>query len=50
MESTPVRERLTDHEYNTLRGEANRVLEEFVAADGTAQIPIEGHLIAARRR
>ena len=50
VESTPVRERLTDHEYDTLRREANRVLEEFVAADGTAQIPIEGHLVAARRR
>jgi len=50
VESTPVRERLTDHEYDALRREANRVLEEFVAADGTAQIPIEGHLVAARRR
>lgn len=50
VESTPVRERLTDHEYESLRREANRVLEEFVAADGTAQIPIEGHLVAARRR
>lgn len=50
VESTPVRERLTDHEYDTLRREANRVLENFVAADGTAQIPIEGHLVAARRR
>jgi ubiquinone/menaquinone biosynthesis C-methylase UbiE len=50
VESTPVRERLADHEYDTLRREANCVLEEFVAADGTVQIPIEGHLVAARRR
>jgi hypothetical protein len=50
VESTPVRARLTDHEYETLRHEANRVLGEFVAADGTAQIPIEGHLVAARPR
>ena len=50
VESTPVRERLTNHEYDTLRREANRVLEEFAAADGTAEIPIEGHLVAARRR
>ncbi len=48
VESTPVRERLTDHGYDTLRDEANRVLAEFTAADGTAQIPIEGHLVAAR--
>lgn len=50
VESTPVRQRLTDHEYDTLRREAARVLEEFTAADGTAHIPIEGHLVAARRR
>lgn len=50
VESTPVRERLSDHEYDTLRHEANSVLEEFVAADGTARIPIEGHLVAARPR
>jgi ubiquinone/menaquinone biosynthesis C-methylase UbiE len=50
VESTPVRERLTDNEYDRLRHEANRVLEEFTAADGTAQIPIEGLLVAARRR
>lgn len=50
VEGTPVRKRLSDHDYDTLRREANRVLEELVAADGTAQIPIEGHLVAARRR
>jgi SAM-dependent methyltransferase len=49
VEGTPVRERLTDQEYDTVRREANRVLEEFVAADGTARIPIEGHLVAARQ-
>ena len=48
VEGTPVRERLTDDEYAALRREATRVLDEFVAADGTAQIPIEGHLVAAR--
>jgi len=50
VEGTPVRERLTDDEYDTLRRQANGVLEEFTAADGTAQIPIEGHLVAARQR
>lgn len=49
VESTPVREHLTDHQYDTLRSEANSVLKEFTAADGTAVIPIEGHLVAARR-
>jgi ubiquinone/menaquinone biosynthesis C-methylase UbiE len=50
VESTPVRGRLTDDEYDTLRREANRVLAEFTTARGTAEIPIEGHLLAARRR
>ena len=50
VEGTPVRERLTDDEYDTLRREANDFLEKFIAADGTAEIPIEGHLVAARRR
>ena len=50
VESTPVRGRLTDDEYDTLRREANTVLAEFTAADGTAEIPIEGHLVASRPR
>ena len=48
VESTPVRERLTDGEYDRLRREAHDVLAEFTAPDGTAEIPIEGHLVAAR--
>lgn len=48
VEGTPVRERITDDEYDTLRREAHDVLGGFVAADGTAEIPIEGHLVAAR--
>lgn len=48
VESTPVRERLTDDEYDTLRREANSVLRGFTTADGRAEIPIEGHLVAAR--
>ncbi|MBN2622099.1 MAG: methyltransferase domain-containing protein [Acidimicrobiales bacterium] len=50
IESTPVRERLTDDEYEALRREANGVLHEFVTADGTAEIPLEGHLVAGRPR
>jgi SAM-dependent methyltransferase len=47
VESTPVRERLTDDQYEALRREANQVLSEFVASDGSAEVPIEGHLVAA---
>ena len=50
VESTPVRERLTDGEYDALRQEAHDVLAEFTAPNGTAEIPIEGHLVAARPR
>ena len=50
VESTPVRARLTDDEYDTLRREANDALQAFTTADGTAAIPIEGHLVAARPR
>lgn len=49
VESTPVRERLTDDEYDTLRRQANDVLADFTSAGGAAEIPIEGHLVAARR-
>ena len=48
VESTPVRERLTNDEYDTLRREANSILQRFTTADGTAEIPIEGHLLAGR--
>ena len=48
VESTPVRERLSDSEYDGLRREANGVLEAFTLSDGRAEIPIEGHLVAAR--
>ena len=48
VESTPVRERLTDDEYDALRREANDVLGGFTDADGAARIPIEGHLVASR--
>lgn len=48
VESTPVRERLSDSEYDRLRREASDVLEAFTGSDGRAEIPIEGHLVAAR--
>jgi SAM-dependent methyltransferase len=48
VESTPVRERLTDEEYDTLRREATTILDRFTTANGTAEIPIEGHLVAGR--
>ena len=48
VESTPVRELLSDDEFDTLRRRANRTLGAFTGADGSAQIPIEGQLVAGR--
>lgn len=48
VESTPVRERLTDDQYETLRREATDVFHAFTTPDGRAEIPIEGHLVAAQ--
>lgn len=50
VESTPVRERLSDAEYDALRRQAHDVLAAFVGPGGQAEIPIEGHLVAARPR
>jgi hypothetical protein len=50
VESTPVRARLTDAEYDSLRRGANAVLAAFTTVDGAAEIPIEGHLVAASPR
>jgi len=49
VESTPVRERLTDDQYETLRREADDVLHTFTTPGRRAEIPIEGHLVAAQR-
>ncbi|MFP5319133.1 MAG: class I SAM-dependent methyltransferase [Acidimicrobiia bacterium] len=48
VESTPVRERLTDDQYETLRREATDAFHAFTRPDGRADIPIEGHLVAAQ--
>ncbi len=48
VESTPVRERLTDDEYDALRRQANTDLADFATPGDGAAIPIEGHLVAAR--
>ena len=50
VESTPVRERLTNEEYDSLRREAHDGLATFTTSEGRAEIPIEGHIVAARPR
>ena len=48
VESTPVRQLLTDDQFAALRRDANEVLGAFTEADGSARIPLEGQLVAGR--
>jgi ubiquinone/menaquinone biosynthesis C-methylase UbiE len=50
VESTPLRERITDPVYAAIRDGAREVLRPFTRPDGTAEIPLVGHVVAARRR
>jgi ubiquinone/menaquinone biosynthesis C-methylase UbiE len=47
--STPLRERISDEVYRRIRKEAREILRPFTTRDGAAEIPLEGHVIAARR-
>lgn len=50
VESTPLIERISDEVYERIRRDARESLEPFTTDDGKAEIPIEGHLITARKR
>ena len=50
VESTPLRERISDAVYARIREGAREVLGSFTKPGGAAEIPLEGHVIAARRR
>jgi ubiquinone/menaquinone biosynthesis C-methylase UbiE len=50
VESTPLRERISDEVYARIREEARELLRPFTKPDGAAAIPLEGHVIAARTR
>lgn len=49
VESTPLRERISDAVYARIRDDARELLRPFTKPDGAAEIPLEGHVIAARR-
>jgi ubiquinone/menaquinone biosynthesis C-methylase UbiE len=48
LEGTPLGEAVTDAAYRAIREEAQRDLRPFVTGEGVA-LPIEGHLVAARK-
>jgi ubiquinone/menaquinone biosynthesis C-methylase UbiE len=50
VESTPLRERISDAVYARIREDAREILRPFTRPDGTAEIPLVGHVVAARRR
>jgi ubiquinone/menaquinone biosynthesis C-methylase UbiE len=50
VESTPLRERISDEVYARIREDARDLLRPFTTAGGAAEIPLEGHVIAARRQ
>jgi ubiquinone/menaquinone biosynthesis C-methylase UbiE len=50
VESTPLRERINDAVYARIHEEARALLRPHVTPGGAAEIPLEGHVIAARPR
>ena len=50
VESTPLRERISDEVYARIREEARELLRAFTKRGGAAEIPLEGHVIVARKR
>ena len=49
VESTPLRERISDDVYERIRLGAHEVLAPFTAADGTLEAPFECHVVTANR-
>jgi ubiquinone/menaquinone biosynthesis C-methylase UbiE len=49
VESTPLRERISDAIYARIREEARELLRPFTTPGGAVEIPLEGHVIAARK-
>jgi SAM-dependent methyltransferase len=49
VESTPLISRITEKVYAQIRDGAREVLRPFTTAAGRVEIPLEGHLVAARR-
>jgi SAM-dependent methyltransferase len=50
VESTPLIERIDDDVYGRILEDSRAALGRFCTDDGKAEIPIEGHVITARKR
>lgn len=49
VESTPLVDLLTPEMYQHLRADAQEALRSFTTPDGTAALPLVGHIVAGRR-
>lgn len=49
VESTPLRERISDEVYQRIRAGAHDVLRAFIAPEGSIEAPFESNLVVARR-
>lgn len=49
VEGTPLGDRITGEAYRELLAEAQVALRHFTTAAGKAEVPIQGHLITARK-
>ena len=49
VDSTPLRERISEEVYARIREEARDLLRPFTKPGGAAEIPLEGHVIVARK-
>lgn len=50
VESTPLIDRISDDVYRRILEDSRAALESFVSERGTAELPIQGHLISARKK
>ena len=50
VEASPLAEQITPDAYARIREDAARVLQPWVATDGTLSAPLRGHLVAGRVR
>ncbi|MGQ0519703.1 MAG: ubiquinone/menaquinone biosynthesis methyltransferase UbiE, partial [Actinomycetota bacterium] len=49
VESTPLRERIDERTYGAILADAREALGAFETPDGTAEVPIVGHIVTAGR-
>jgi hypothetical protein len=49
VDSTPLRERISDEVYRRILDDSRTALRQFRTGTGSVEVPIEGHLVTARK-